>query len=252
MVAVFKRELIQVIPNPPNERTFTLSTVTDKGHYISLRPLVKPTTEEEKKFPFEWGFGGRNTSVEIINVNSNSFKQNFVFELDLNEYLQIPNTHSGLINTLWTTWDSGCLEETGELFPFGKNKESVAFRELWQPIDPSKSVDFDHLTLKDGDDAHNGSKETSVALHIDNDTFVGLVVVAGNILQGILFKKNDNTIKGTNFIRGIIASEEKKEFTYSIKYGEDVTSFPLDLFTKHDSIKVGDVISQWKVIESNL
>ena len=50
MPALLKRLLFQVGPHP-NERTFTLSSVSTDGHYISLRPFVKPSGDE-LSFPF--------------------------------------------------------------------------------------------------------------------------------------------------------------------------------------------------------
>lgn len=105
--------------------------------HLFLRLFVKPSGDE-LSFPFEWAFAGTNETVKVNDQGNGVVTQDFNFWLDTNVYLNVPNTHRGEVNTTWKNWDSGCVEETGAVYPFGADKESVSFRELWQPVDPSR------------------------------------------------------------------------------------------------------------------
>ena len=84
MPALLKRLLFQVGPHP-NERTFTLSSVSTDGHDISLRPFVKPSGDE-LSFPFEWAFAGTNETVKVNDQGNGVVTQDFNFWLDTNVY----------------------------------------------------------------------------------------------------------------------------------------------------------------------
>ncbi|CCD24389.1 Hri1p NDAI_0D00750 [Naumovozyma dairenensis CBS 421] len=241
MPELLKRIAFEVAGNP-DERTFTLSSGSNDGHYLSLRPLVKPRTPEGKEFPFEWAFAGTNKDITVtpIEGSENTVKQDFNFWIDINAYLNVPNTHRGVVNTVWTTWDSGCIKEAGEVFPFGKDKQAVPFIELWQPIDANKEdlviVQESNKTLK------------SIVLKIDDSEYSGLVIVVGKWVQGILIKKSDGTKKGLNFMR--LQEASNGSYKSLIEYGIDSSKFP----KKFDSLEKDAVLSvaglNWTVIEA--
>lgn len=234
MPGLFKRILFEVA-GTQNERTLTLSSTSTDGHFISLRPLVKPATKEEIEFPWEWVFAGLNTNVNV-SVAGNVTKQVFDMGFDANVYLGIENTHRGSIHTNWITWDSGCLQETGTVYPFGADKEGVDFVEVWQPIDANE----EKFIMIDGE-----AKAKSITFQVDTDDFEGLLIVVGNYAQGYLAQKGTNTTKGLNFLR-----------TYNdkvlVEFGSNVSKFPTD----YNNVKKGDKIEveglTWNVIEAYL
>lgn len=239
MPALLKRLIFQVGPNP-NERTVTFSSVSNDGHFISLRPLAKPQTAAEKEFPFEWAFAGTKDDVKVTPISEGVVTQDFNFWFDGNKYLNIPNTHSGVVNTTWKTWESGLIEETGTVFPTGSSNPGVDFRELWQPMDFNKS---EEVIAPLGFD---GSKGKSIVLKVSNAEYDGLLVVVGRWVQGFLSKKNESTTKGLSFIRLI---ETNGSYETANKYGVDVAKFP----TKFTGLKAGETVESsglnWEVIE---
>lgn len=240
MPSLFKRIAFEVA-GQPNERTLTLSSGSNDGHYISLRPLVNPSTPEEKDFPWEWAFAGTKDDVDVT-VKEDGVQQVFKFWFDANVYLKIPNTHNGEVDTFWRTWDSGCLKETGTVFPFGKDKEGVDFIELWQPVDAQR----DELIIQN----HADSQGRSITFKVDNDDYFGLLIVVGRWTQGFLAKKNGSSHKDINFVRTL---ETAKDETKTLReFGSEVSKFP----TKFDGIKKGDNVDvnglTWEVIEAYL
>lgn len=244
MASLQKRMVFQVLPNPPNERTLTLSSTTKNGHFISIRPFIKPSNDEEKAFPFEWAFAGTSASAKATKKDERTVGINFNFQFDTNVYLQIPNTHRGEIKTLWKDWDSGCVEETGKVYPFGADGEAFSFLELWQPVDPTRD---EFVILPNGSKSDINAK--SIALSLKNDEFEGLIIIVGKWCQGILFKKNDGTVKGINFIRAI--QRENGKWENLLKFGPDFDKFPSEFHAKEGSTVVSGGVS-WEVIESNL
>ncbi|CCC69893.1 hypothetical protein NCAS_0D03120 [Naumovozyma castellii] len=238
MPSLLKRILFEVAGHP-NERTLTLSSASNDGHFISLRPLVKPSTEAEKKFPFEWAFAGTNANIKITPKSEGVAAQDFNFWFDANVYLNVPNTHRGEVNTTWTTWESGCIQETGKVFPFGKDKEGVSFMELWQPVDANR----DELIITN--DAN--SKGKSIVFKVDNAEYEGLVIVVGKWTQGFLSKKNGNSIEGLNFLR--LLERESGKVEALVDYGKDAQKFPRDFanLKKGSSVDVNGLT--WEVIE---
>lgn len=238
MPALLKRLAFQV-GNSINERTCTYSSVSDDGHFISLRPLVKPYTEGEKKFPFEWAFAGLNKDVTVKKVSEDEVTQDFDFWLDSNRYLNVPNTHKGIVNTNWKTWESGCMKETGTVFPFGVDKPGVEFMELWQPLDASQAEEA--IAPIGG----TGAKVRSIVLKADTSKFQGLMIVVGQWIQGYLSAKGGDSIEGISFIRAIEYGETIFE------YGTGVAKFPRTF----DDVEVGSSIHLggvgWEVIEAN-
>lgn len=232
MPGLFKRILFEVA-GTQNERTITLSSTSRDGHFISLRPLVKPSTKEEIEFPWEWAFGGLNTNIDV-SMEGNVVKQVFNMGFDANVYLGIKNTHRGPIHTKWVTWDSGCLQESGKVYPFGADKQGVDFIEVWQPIDAIE----EKFTMINGE-----SKGKSITYQISDNKYEGLLIVVGNYAQGYLAEKGKNTIEGLSFLR-----------TYNGKvladYGINVDKFP----TKYENINKGDKVEinglTWDVIEA--
>lgn len=240
MPSLFKRIAFEVAGHP-NERTLTLSSGSNDGHYISLRPLVKPATPEEKAFPWEWVFAGTKDDIDVT-VKENGAQQVFKFWFDANVYLNTPNTHRGAVDTFWETWDSGCLKESGTVFPFGKDKEGVDFVELWQPIDAER----DEMIIQN----HADSKGRSITFKVDNDQYSGLVIVVGRWTQGFLAKKGGASTEGLSFVRTL---ETAKGETKTLEqYGADVAKFP----TKFTDIKKGDKVDvnglTWDIIEAYL
>lgn len=241
MVSLTKRVLFEIIPNGPNETTVTLSSTTNKGHYVSLRPFVNG---EGKEFPFEWAFGGTSDTLEVRKIDERSNGLDFNFKFDTNVKLEIPETHRGVIKTVFKTWDACLVEETGSVFPFGPDGAEVKFRELWQPIDPTR---LEFVELSHGNDVDPNA--TSIALHTDNSEYEGLVVIVGNWVQGILFKKGENTLKGVNLVRSQI--DANKSVKDLFKFGPDAAKFPTELLLKEGSKTTSNGV-EWSVIESNL
>ncbi|CCK70985.1 Hri1p KNAG_0F03230 [Huiozyma naganishii CBS 8797] len=243
MPAICKRVLFEAGGNV-NERTLTLSSVSNDGHYISVRPLVKKNTEAEREFPFEWVFAGTKDHIEVTNETDGvTQKQVFDFWLDTNVYLGISNTHRGKVHTKWTTWESGLLLEQGTVFPFGKDGEGVDFKELWQPIDANR----DELVIQDKLE----SQGRSVTFKVDNNEYFGLVVVVGKWVQGFLAKKNGGSKRDLNFVR-LVESAFAGKYTTLERYGVDADKFPCEF----DTVKKGDHVTangvQWEVIEAHL
>lgn len=238
MPFLFKRISFEVA-GQASERTLTLSSGSNDGHYISLRPLLNPSTLEEKEFPWEWAFAGTKDTVEVNN-KENGCQQIYNFWFDANVYLQTPNTHRGPIDTFWATWESGLLKETGTVYPFGKDKDGVDFVELWQPVDAQR----EEFVIQDKAE----SKGRSVTFKVDNDQFYGLVIVVGRWAQGVLAQKGNSTTKGLNFIRSV--ESVNGDIKNLIQFGSDVNKFP-SVFTK---VKKGDEVEAngltWNVIEA--
>lgn len=239
MPSLLKRVVFQV-GSVPNERAFALSSVSNDGHFVSLRPLCKPVTKAEKEFPFEWAFGGTNRDVTVTEVKEGVVKQDFNFGFDANVYLNTPNTHRGLIETLWENWDSGCIAETGKVYPAGVDKEGVSFFELWQPVDPSK----EELVMEASDTGK------SIVFKTKNGSgYDGLFIVTGQWSQGFLSKNGEGTTKGLNFIRLL---ERPSGLKILLRYGVDFEKFP----TKVCGVSKGDVLNfggiEWEVIESHI
>ncbi|CCF55911.1 hypothetical protein KAFR_0A04760 [Kazachstania africana CBS 2517] len=221
-----------------NERTFTLSSVSDDGHFISLRPLIKPAGEKEVEFPFEWAFAGTNKDVDVTKVDETNVRQVFRMAFDSNVYLKVPNASSDPVDTNWKTWDSGVLQESGTIFPFGDDR-AVEFEEIWQPID----IESGKLILTDSA-AANGR---SIVLKVTNSNKYGIIIVTGKWIQGLLGDLDDSSIKGLNFIRFVQNSDGSHQKL--INYGSNVDQFP----TKFDSLEKGETIDvngvSWEVLE---
>lgn len=247
MPELLKRLVFQVGP-VPNERAFALSSVSNDGHLISLRPFVKPQGPSEQKFPFEWAFAGTNKDVAVTQVKPNVVNQDFSFWFDANVYLNVPNTHRGVIKTSWETWESGCIAETGEVFPHGGDKDGISFFELWQPLDPTK----EELVIKaEKNEATAASAKSIVFKTASGSGYDGLVVVTGKWAQGFLSKQNVGTIEGLNFIR-TQEVETSSVAEVVLQYGEECQKFPREF----NGVKLGDVVDvdglKWEVIESYL
>lgn len=240
MPSLFKRIAFEVA-GQPNERTLTLSSGSNDGHYISLRPLVNPSTPEEKAFPWEWAFAGTKDDVDVT-VKENGAQQVFKFWFDANVYLDIPNTHRGSVNTFWETWESGAIKESGTVYPFGADKEGVNFIELWQPVDAQR----DELIIQN----HADSKGRSITFRVDNDEYTGLVIVVGRWAQGFLARKNGSTTKDLNFIRTLETAQGETKTLRA--FGTNINKFP----TQFTDIKKGDKVDvnglTWDVIEAYL
>ncbi|SCW00587.1 LAFE_0C07492g1_1 [Lachancea fermentati] len=243
MVSINKRLTFQVATNPADERTLTLSSTTNKGHFISLRPFVRPT-ESEKDFPYEWAFAGTSSHAKSSATDGDSITIDFNFQFDTNVYLNKENTHRGEVHTLWTTWESGCVEERGKVFPFGAENEGVDFFELWQPIDATR----DEFVIL-GNESEQDPNARSIALTLNNGEFEGLIVVVGKWAQGILFKKNDHTTKGVNILRAV--EKQKGQWQTLLKYGADFDKFPVK-FEAEEGASVVAGNATWEVIESNV
>lgn len=241
MPALLKRSLIKVGPKA-NENTLTLSSVSNDGHYISLRPLVKPTTPEEKAFPFEWAFAGTKDDVAVTKEADGRTKQVFDFWFDSNKYLNIPNTHTGKVETYWEEWNSGCLEETGVIYPFGKDKEGVEFTELWQPLNPNRE---EFVIAKDA-----STEATSIVFKTTSPEYNGLVVVVGQWIQGFLCKVGGSTTDDINFVR--YYREESDCIVLVQKFGKDIAKFPHEFY----AVRKGNCVNadgvKWQVIESHV
>ncbi|CCE93737.1 Hri1p TDEL_0G03700 [Torulaspora delbrueckii] len=247
MPTLLQRLVFQVGP-VPNERAFVLSSVSTDGHYISLRPFVKPRNASEEAFPFEWVFAGTNQNVVVNQKSEAIVTQDFNNWFDSNVYLNLPNTHRGEINTTWENWESGCIAETGSVFPAGRELDGVPFFELWQPLDSTR----DELVVSTPQNEKSASSAKSIVFKTtEGSGFDGLVVVTGRWAQGFLSKQNDGTINGMNFIRTLETGNSNVVQTL-LQYGRDADKFP----RKFDGIKLGDVVEanglKWEVIESYL
>lgn len=222
------------------EETCTITSESTDGHYISLRPLLHPT-EEQAAFPFEWAFAGTSKDITVSTVSDDTVKQDFSFGFDSNKYLQIPNQHEGPVETYWKTIHNGVREETGEIFPMGKDKTGVKFMEMWQPIDFNKR----DLVIIDGVERSG----RSVTLQIDNAEYFGLVIVVGKWIQGFLSKKSEHSTSGLNFIRAFETAQGDLDFV--TKYGKDFNKFP----TMYDALKQGTLVDsngiQWSTLEAH-
>ena len=249
MSAVLFKRLVFQVGDSANERTFTLSSVSKNGHFISLRPFTKPT-EDEKKFPLEWVFAGTNDRVKVTPTTNADGKpvlqQDFDMGFDTNVYLNVENTHRGVINTFWQNWESGCVEETGKVFPFGKDKEGIPFMELWQPIDPN-SKDLVILDAGDGRKI-DGPVRSTVLKVVDGQDFEGLMIIVGEWAQGYLADKNKSSVDGLSFVRYHVSNEKLSSGLF--EYGSQLSKFPNDF----SNVKEGSVLTidglKWEVIEN--
>lgn len=244
MVSLNKRCAFQVGENPADERTLTLSSASNGGYYISLRPFVEPK-DSESELPYEWAFAGSPKSLEAKKVDELRDEINFNFDFDTNVHLNAENTHRGVVETHWKKWESGLVEERGQVFPFGPDKQAVSFFELWQPIDATRD-EFVHISEKSADQ----SAARSVVLALDDDNYRGLVITVGKWTQGILFKKAEHTAKGINFLRACESADGK--ITTLLKYGVDFDRFPSTFVGQKDAELQGAAGAFWKVVESNL
>ena len=222
------------------EETCTFTSESTDGHYISLRPLLNPS-KDQNEFPFEWAFAGTNKDIKISTVSKDTVKQDFEFGFDSNKYLQIPNQPEGPVETYWKTINNGVREETGEIFPMGHDQPGVKFMEMWQPIDFNKR----DPVIIDG----VAQQGRSVTLQIDNDEYFGLVIIVGKWIQGFLSKKSEHTAKGLNFIRAFETSQGDLDIV--TQYGTDFNKFP----TLFDALKQGTLVDsngiQWETIEAH-
>ncbi|KAL6939311.1 hypothetical protein ACO0RG_003147 [Hanseniaspora osmophila] len=237
MVQLFQRKLFQVLPNPPCETTSTFSSVTNAGHFISLRPFVNKAGHED--FPFEWCFGGISKYSQASQLDADTAQIIFTMELDTNTIRKVENVDKDPVTTKWATWPSGDVEETGEVFPFGKDKEGVKFRELWQPINPDTYETEQKFNILPR--SADASKFASIALYVNNSEFHGLVTIVGNFVQGFLHKK------GTESMSFIRAAFNGSKYEYSIKFGPNVDVFPTKF---HNGVKVGEKVGVFEVIEA--
>lgn len=247
MPSLLKRIAFQVGP-VPNERAFALTSLSDDGHFISMRPFVKPSGPSEQKFPFEWAFAGTNKNVTVTKVKEGVVNQDFNFLFDVNVYLNLPESHRGEIKTTWTNWESGCIAENGHVYPAGADQEAVPFFELWQPLDPTKK----ELVIPFNEKDLESKTAKSIVFKVSSDSgYDGMLIVTGKWSQGFLSKKNDGTIKGLNFIRSVETDDSSAPQTL-LKYGVDSAKFP----KKFNNVKKGDAVAveglKWEVIESNL
>lgn len=227
---------MQVKPQEAYENTRTLTTTTNSGHYLSLRPFINPTAEQEE-FPFEALFGGLNDSVIVSKIDNKTIKQDFLFGIHSNRILGLP-MQSSPVPTVWKTWESGDIQETGTVNPPGLENEGVDFVELWQPLNADYYQSKDDYKV--GLTAENSR---SVTLKIDTKEFYGIVTIVGNIVQGLLHKKENSTISA---IRCVVDSETLRFKKYEIKYGESLLQFPSEI---PESLVVGSFIHGWEIIE---
>lgn len=231
----------------PNERTNTLTSISNDGHYISLRPLINLKTTAEEEFPFEWVFAGTSKHIKVTPVKKGVIKQDFNFWLDTNTYLNVPNSHRGEINTVWTQWESGSLAENGQVFPTGIENPGVPFFELWHPLDPNRP---EYVLLSDQQASSSTVAARSVVFKVAaGQVYDGLVIVTGNWAQGFLSKHGDGTVNGLNFLRTLKKEDGTKEAF--VLYGPDADKFP----QHYSGFKVGDHVElqglKWQVIESS-
>lgn len=247
MPTLLNRVVFQVGPTP-NERASVLSSVSNDGHFISLRYFVKPQNASEEAFPLEWAFAGTNQNVSVRQGGPGVVYQDFNFWFDSNVYLNVPNTHRGVINTKWETWESGSISETGSVYPAGPELAGVPFFELWQPLDPTQ----DELVIASPKNSASASSAKSIVFKAaPGSGYDGLVVATGRWAQGFLSRQNEGTVGGLNFIRTVESGESHTVQTL-FEYGKDSDKFP----RKFDGVKLGDVVDvnglKWEVIESYL
>ena len=239
MPELFQRKLIQILPERANEPTRTLSSVSNKGNYISLRPLIKATTEEEENFPFECCFAGFTKSCEVSKVDEATNKQSYKFDIHTNRLLDLP-IQDTWADTYWKTWPSGDIEETGTLYPFGPDTKGVDFVELWQPINAETYTSKDNFLV--------GATEPnarSVTLKLDSDDYYGITVIIGDVVQGVLHKKKDK--KDIAVLRCVVDKETLRFKKYEIKFGSSLLKFPSELPA---SLVVGSFINGWEIVEA--
>lgn len=238
MPELFQRKLIQVVPGKANEPTRTLSSVSNEGHYVSLRPLINPSEEEEESFPFESCFAGFKKSCIVSKINDTTVKQTFSFDIHSNRILGLPMQETPL-DTYWNTWLSGDIEETGTLHPFGDDKEGIDFIELWQPIKAETYESKDSFFI-----GKTGSDARSVTLKLDSEEYYGIVVIVGDFVQGLLHKKKAKEISA---LRCVVDKETLRFKKYEIKFGVDLLKFPTEV---PSSLVVGNFINGWEIIEA--
>ncbi|GCE97973.1 eIF2 alpha kinase Hri1 [Zygosaccharomyces mellis] len=246
MPQLLKRLAFQV-GSVPNERTTTFTSISNDGHYISLRPLVNLNTTSEEEFPFEWVFAGLNSDVKLVPISEGVVEQDFNFWLDTNRYLNLPNTHRGEVQTTWTQWDSGSVAENGEVFPNGSASPGVPFFELWHPLDPNR---VEQVLLNDPLTTAEASKARSIVFRVrSGQGYDGLVIVTGRWAQGFLSKENDATVDGLNFLRTVELEDGSREAI--ILYGSDAEKFPQEYLGYEAGGHVEVHGLEWDVIESN-
>lgn len=236
MPSLFQRKLIQIKPEKASEPTRTLSSVSNNGNYVSLRPYINVTPQVEE-FPFESSFAGLSTSCEVSRIDENNVKQSFKFDIHTNRILGIPFQDSA-VDTYWETWASGDIEETGTVHPFGLDKEGIDFVELWQPLNADTYTSKTNFLVGETD-----SKARSVTLKLDSDDYYGIAVIVGDVVQGILNKKKTKEISA---LRCVIDKETLRFKKYEIKFGPDLMKFPTELPV---SLVVGSFINGWEIIE---
>ncbi|EDO17078.1 hypothetical protein Kpol_530p48 [Vanderwaltozyma polyspora DSM 70294] len=241
MPAFLKRLIFQV-GDQASERTYTYTSVSNDGHYISLRPLIRPKDDKEREFPVEWAFAGLNTDIRVTKIDEYTVTQDFNFWIDINRYLKVPNIHQGEVHTTWKRWESECLEETGTVYPFGPDKEGVNFMELWQPLDSNRVED---VVAPIGMD---NSKDRSVVLKIDDSKYEGLMIVVGKWAQGLMTKKGESSTDGINMIRSVETSTNSYKTLFS--QGSNVDKFPSAFENLSKGTKVDVNGFEWEVIES--
>lgn len=230
-----------------DERTTTFTSISNDGHYISLRPLVNLNTASEEEFPFEWVFAGLNTDVKLEPLRDGVVKQDFRFWLDTNAYLNFPNTHRGEVNTVWTQWDSGSVAENGEVFPTGVNNPGVQFFELWHPLDPTR---VDQVLLNDPITTAKASKSCCTVFKVaPGESYDGMVIVTGRWAQGFLSKHNNASVDGLNFLRTVELEDGTRDAL--VLYGPDAEKFPQEYLGYHAGGSVEVHGLKWDVIESN-
>ena len=243
MVSISKRYTFQVGDAPADERTLTLSSASNEGYYISLRPFVQPS-DAEKEFPFEWAFAGSPGTAKHTKLDELRENIDFDFEFDTNVHLEVANTHRGVIETKWKKWESGLVEERGQVFPFGPEKQGVSFFELWQPIDATRA-DFVPL----GENSANQESARSVVLTLKDSNYKGLIVTVGSWTQGIIFKKDEHSVKGVSILRAVESEGKTKNL---LQFGSDFDKFPTSYIAEKGALVQGANNSQWEVVESNV
>ncbi|XBW34699.1 hypothetical protein QEN19_000266 [Hanseniaspora menglaensis] len=237
MPYLFQRKLMQVLPGQADESTRTLSSVSNEGHYVSLRPFIKAAKDQEE-FPFESCFAGFNKSCIVSKIDEKTTKQTFLFDIHSNRVLGIPLQDAPL-DTYWTTWVSGDIEERGTIHPNGPENEGIKFIELWQPIKAETYLSKDNFLVGSTD-----STSRSITLKMDSEQYYGIVVIVGDVVQGLLHKKK---AKDISVLRCVVDKDTLRFKKYEIKFGEDLMKFPIEV---PSSITVGSFINGWEIIES--
>ena len=119
----------------------------------------------------------------------------------------------------------------------------MSFRELWQPVDPSR----DDLVIVSPNNETFSSNAKSIVLKVNDEAYDGLVIIVGRWVQGFLSKKNQGTIDGLNFIR--LLENDSGKFESLLSYGEEAKRIP----QSYENIKKGSIITSnglnWEVIE---